>query len=265
MPDVIQSDLNAVNKLFGGWYRGSIINIFGAYLSGKTLLTLQEACYLTSRLGGDIALFDVDGSADVFVAEWQPVFEMRYGKIGKIHIVPSFNIKHPTQKYLKFDLKLFEHFGVKARVELSEGGKAAFIAYGICESTIDALYRAGVRVFIVDSFSQLHKDAFPSMSSFGERARAEDMLYSLVKMFTAEHPDVFFFLNHHVSINPMTASVDPSGGSAVIQNSKLAMMISKRPKEPIGKLYVYRHPRKPPWSESADIKFTDAGIFDAEG
>jgi intein/homing endonuclease len=585
------------------------MNIFGAYLSGKTLLSLQEVCYLSSQLGGDIALFDVDGSADIFVAEWQPIFEFRYNKIGRIHIVPSFNVKHPAQKYLKFDLKLFEHFGVKARVELSEGGKAAFIAYGVCESLAERLYNSGARYFIVDSFSQMYKDSvpsytsviveteeginvttiedlwneittpamqineremktvsglkcfsptvnqfvevkaitrhwykgklirimarggcvdvtpthsiyvrrpplgskdggssslidarevkvgdkvilgnyahltrgrgspmfvgrkelawlwgfftaegcchygkdgvyyvvlgnkskhliekaqniigneiqgcrtyvrqesdgtyrldfgskriymllkrllyttdgmkrvpecilnapvdvqeeflkgfidgdgcrsvtsnpvsfavtntshvllegilylvkklknlkhrlnyyqstygdavdiwfsdverkrrdevmdireidyegwvydfttatgdfaagigmikvhntFPSVSSFGERARAEDMLYSLVKMFIAEHPDTLFILNHHISINPMTASIDPSGGSAVIQNSKLAMMILKRPKEPIGKLYVYRHPHKPPWSESAEIRFTDAGVLD---
>jgi RecA/RadA recombinase len=264
MVEVVPSDLQAINKLFGGWYQGSIMNIFGPYLAGKTLLTLQEACYLTSKLGGDIALFDVDGGANVFVSEWLPIFELRYGKIGKTHVIPSFNVKHPAQKYLKFDLKLFEHFGVKARVEISEGGKAAFIAYGICDPLIEELYRKGARIFIIDSFSQLHKDAFPSMSSFGERARAEDMLYSLIKMFIAEHPDVFIFLNHHVSINPVTASVDPSGGSAVIQNSKLAMMISKKPRELEGKLFVYRHPHKPPWSESAPIRFTNAGVFDGE-
>jgi hypothetical protein len=262
MPEIISSDLNAVNKVLGGWYRGSIINIFGPYLSGKTLLTLQEACFLTSKYDGDTVLFDVDGSADVFVAEWKPVFEMRYGKIGKIHIVPSFNVKLQTQKYLKFDLKLFEHFGVKSRVEMSEGGKAAFIAYGICESTVEKLYKSGARIFIIDSFSQLHKDAFPSTASFGERARAEDMLYSLIKMFIAEHPDVFVFLNHHISVNPITASIEPSGGGAVIQNSKLALMLTKKSKEPEGKLYVYRHPRKPPWSESAQIRFDDGGIWD---
>jgi hypothetical protein len=259
---VVESDLQAINKLFGGWIQGSIMNIFGAYLAGKTLLTLQEACYLSSKLGVDVAIFDVDGGAEVFVREWRPVFELRYGKIGNIHVIPSFNVKHPAQKYLKFDLKLFEHFGVKARVDISEGGKGEFIAYGVCNPLIEKLYNDGVRIFIIDSFSQLHKDAFPSMSSFGERARAEDMLYSLVKMFIAEHPDVFFFLNHHVSVNPMTASVDPSGGAAVIQNSKFAMMLSKKPRENIGKLYVYRHPRKPPWSESADVKFTDAGVSD---
>jgi len=259
---IVESDLQAINKLFGGWYLGSIMNLFGAYLSGKTLLTLQESCYLSSKLGGDIVIFDVDGGADVFVKEWRPAFELRYGKIGNIYVVPSFNLKRSAQKYLKLDLRLFEHFGVKARVEISEGGKGAFVAHGVCDSLVEKLYHDGARYFIVDSFSQLHKDAFPSMSSFGERARAEDMLYSLIKMFIAEHPDTIFFLNHHVSVNPMTSSVEPSGGSAVIQNSKFAMMLSKKPRENIGKLYVYRHPRKPPWSESADVKFTDAGVFD---
>jgi RecA/RadA recombinase len=261
--EVVESDLKAINRTLGGLYRGTIMNLFGPYLSGKTLLTLQESCYLSSKLGGDIVVFDVDGSAEVFLREWTPVFEVRYGKVGRVQAVPSFNLKHPAQKHLKVDLKLFEHFGVRARVEFSEGGRASFIAYGICESTAESLYRSGARYFIVDSFSQMHKDAFPGSASFGERARAEDMLYSLLKMFVAEHPDAFLFLNHHVSINPLTASVEPSGGGSVIQNSKLALMLSKKLKEPTGKIYVYRHPRKPPWSESAEIKFTDAGIFDA--
>jgi RecA/RadA recombinase len=259
---VVESDLAAINKLFGGWHIGSVMNVFGAYLSGKTLLTLQEACYLSSKLGGDVVLLDVDGSADVFVAEWQPVFELRYGKVGRVHVVPSYNAKHQAQKHLKLDLRVFEHFGVKARVELSEGGKAQFVAYGICEPTIEKLYKAGARYFIIDSFSQVMRETFPGVQSFGERARAEDMLYSLVKMFLAEHPDTTFFLNHHISVSPLTASIEPFGGSAIIQNSKLAVMLSKKPKEPLGKLYVYRHPRKPPWSESADIKFTDAGVYD---
>jgi len=263
--DVVPSDLNAVNRLIGGWYRGTITNLFGAYLSGKTLLTLQECCYLSSRLGGDIAIFDVDSGADIFVREWEPVFRLRYGdKVGKIHIIPSFNIKIPAQKYLKFELRLLEHFGVKSRVELSEGGKAAFIAYSICDSTAEKLYQQGVRYFIIDSFSQLYKDTFPSTASFGERARAEDMLYGLIKMFCAEHPDIFIFLNHHVSVNPITSSVDPSGGSAVIQNSKLALYLGKKLREPRGKLVIYRHPRKPPWSEEAWIRYDDCGVWDAD-
>jgi hypothetical protein len=239
------------------------MNVFGAYLSGKTLLTLQEACYLSSVLGGDIAVFDVDGSADIFVREWKPVFEMRYGKPLVIHVVPSVNATHPAQKYLKIDLKIFEHFGVRARVDLSEGGKAQFVAYGICEPAIESLYKAGARYFIIDSFSQVMREAFPGVQSFGERARAEDMLYGLIKMFIASHPDTLFLLNHHISVNPMTSSIEPFGGSAVIQNSKLAMMLSKKPKEPLGRIYVYRHPRKPPWSEFSEIKYTDAGVFDA--
>jgi len=262
----VESDLKAINDLIGGWYSGHIVNLFGAFMSGKTLLTLQEACYISNKLNCDIALFDVDGSADMFVQEWLPIFEMRYGKIGKVHIVPSFNIKHPAHKYLKFSLRLFEYFGVRAKVELSEGGKAAFIAYGITGDTplIEKLYTQGCRVFIIDSFSQLHKDAFPSTASFGERARMEDMLYSLVKMFLAEHPDTFFFLNHHISVNPLTSSIEPSGGSAVIQNSKLALMLSKKPKESVGRIYIYRHPRKQPWSQFAEVVFTDAGVFDYE-
>jgi len=260
---VVESDLKGINRLFGGWYLGTIMNVFGAYLSGKTLLTLQEACYLSSRLGGDIALLDVDGAADIFVREWRPVFEMRYGKIGNIYVVPSTNATHPAQKYLKIDLKVFEHFGVRARVEFSEGGKGEFKAYGICEPTVESLYRSGVRYFIIDSFSQVMREAFPGVQSFGERARAEDMLYGLIKMFMASHPDVLFFVNHHISVNPMTSSINPFGGSAIIQNSKLAMMLSKKPKESEGRIYVYRHPRKPPWSEYCDIRYTDAGVFDA--
>jgi hypothetical protein len=262
MTEIVQSSLSAINKLLGGWYKGTVVNIFGAYLSGKTLLTLQESLYLSSKLGGDVVLLDVDGSGDVFVKEWLPTFQMRFDKIGNVHIVSSYNAQYPAQKYFKFELRMFEHFGVRARVEMTEGGKAEFVAHGICEPTLERLYNIGARYFIVDSFSQIFRETFPGVQSFGERARAEDMLYSLIKMFIAKHPDIFFFLNHHISVNPITSSIEPFGGSAIIQNSKLALMLSKKPKETIGKLYVYRHPKKMPWSEYAEVKFTDAGIFD---
>ena len=195
---IIPSDLKAINDLIRGFIPGVIYNFVGAKMAGKSLLTLQEACYLSSKLGGDIVIFDVDGAAEVFVAEWEEAFRLRYGDFGKIHIIPSYNRQMPARTKLKFHLTLFEHFGVKARVELSEGGKAAFIAYGIGTNKADELYKAGARYFIIDSFSQMFKDTFPGTQSFGERGRAEDMLYCMMKTFLAEHPGSFMLVNHHV-------------------------------------------------------------------
>ena len=259
----VRVDLEAINKLLGGLYPGEVLNIFGPYLSGKTLLTTQLSYYLMQEFGKAV-LIDIDGGGRIFVNSWDPIFRKRYPKAGEMKVVTAFNKKHQAQKKLKIDLTIFELFGVKAYVELSEGGKGQFTAYGICDSLVEKLAKEGYKVFIIDSFSQIFKDSFPGVQSFGERARAEDMLFSLVKMFLQDNPDSFFFLNHHVSVNPMTQHMEPAGGSAVVQNSKLGIMIAKRIKEDRGRIFVYRHPTKPPWSEYADIVYTEAGIFDAE-
>jgi hypothetical protein len=206
---------------------------------------------------------DIDGGGKLFVDSWDPIFGKRYPKSGGVEVIEAYNKKHQAQKRLKIDLTIFELFGVKAYVELSEGGKGQFVAYGICDSKVDKLAKEGVRVFIIDSFSQIFKDSFVGVQSFGERARAEDMLYSLIKMFLQEYPNTIFFLNHHVSVNPILHSMEPAGGSAVVQNSKLGIILTKQ-KDNMGKIFVYRHPTKPPWSESAEVMFSEGGIFDAK-
>jgi len=51
----MKSDLNALNTVLpSGLVSGTIINILGRYMSGKTLLSLQESFYVCSQEGGNI-------------------------------------------------------------------------------------------------------------------------------------------------------------------------------------------------------------------
>ena len=242
---------------------GYPINLFGRTLSGKTLLSLQSAFEYASKTRGEILIFDVDGGAGLFIKQWQPIFEQIYNYTCKVHVLPAWNTKivSPNQKYVKFQCRIFDYFGINARAEISGSGKSAFVPAGICEDKVKKYLEGGVKALIVDSFSQIFKDAFVGTQSFGERARAEDFLFSLIKTVGEEHPDVYIILNHHQSANPMTGQVNIAGGSAVIQNSKLAFYLDHYERKEDGKLWIYRYPNIVPWSKHIPIVYTDKGII----
>ena len=156
----MKSDLNALNTVLpSGLVPGTIINILGRYMSGKTLLSLQESFYVCSQEGGNILVLDVDGGINVFLAEWEKVFKTRYDANDvKVFVLPSYNVQRfdPRQKVPYFDLPIYKHFGVKAQVNMSHNGKANFTAYAPCENTVETMIEKNkVRCVIVDSFSQV--------------------------------------------------------------------------------------------------------------
>lgn len=263
------SSLKAIDTILPhGLLPKTPINFFGKYMSGKTLLTLQEACFICRKEngGGNILLFDVDGGADLFVSEWKTVFEQRFGFEGEIFILPSFNTQRydPRQKFPYFDLNIYEYFGIKAQVDLSAKGKANFTPHHPCKSKVDDyIQNKNVKVLIIDSFSQIYKDVFLGIESFGDRARAEDFLYGLIKTVALKFPHVYLFLNHHSSVNPITNQVGITGGNSVLQNSKMAIYITKpREKESFGEIHLYRYPNVPPWFKFSAIEYSDLGIVD---
>jgi archaellum biogenesis ATPase FlaH len=264
----MKSDLNALNTVLpSGLVPGIIINILGRYMSGKTLLSLQESFYVCSQEGGNILFLDVDGSINVFLAVWESVFKTRYDANDiKVFVLPSYNVQRfdSRQKLPYFDLPIYKHFGVKAQVNMSHNGKANFTAYAPCENTVETMIEKNkVRCVIVDSFSQIFKDLFVGTESFGERARAEDFLFGLIKASMLNHGDVYWFVNHHNSVNPITSEVRISGGGSVLHNSKVAVYINKpSDRTPEGELYTYRYPNIPPFGRVAKIGYTEAGIVD---
>ena len=243
---------------------GYPINLFGKTLSGKTLLSFQSASEYLSKVKGNMLFFDVDGGADIFLKHWQPIFEQLFNVNYKVFVLPSWNEKivAPNQKYVKFRGRIFEYFGVETKIEISKSGKTTFVPSGICEDKVKYyVEQQNIKAIIIDSFSQIFKDAFMGTQSFGERARAEDFLYSLIKTVGKQYPDILIILNHHQSANPITGQVNIAGGSAVIQNSKLAFYIEHFEKEDTGKLWVYRYPNIKPWDKNIPIRFTNKGIF----
>lgn len=269
----LRSSLNAVNMIMpSGYLTGIPYNFFGKYMAGKSLLTLQEAVYLCSQISkgkekANVLVFDVDGGYDLFLREWGEVFSARWDYGGQIYVVPAYNVQRfsQTQKHPYFDLPIYEYFGVKSQVTLSQKGKANFSAYEPCTGIVsDYVTKKDVRVIVVDSFSQIFKDVFQGTESFGERARAEDFLFGLIKSFMLKHRNVYTFLNHHQSVNPITGETKIAGGSSVLQNSKVALFLSKNDeKQPVGEIWLYRYPNVPPFSRHAQIAYSELGIVDA--
>jgi len=94
---VLKSDLEPINRAIGGLYSKYPINVAGKYLAGKTLLTLQEGVYICSQLkekgdkNASILILDSDGGGELFVANWLPVFEKRYGTEADVYVLPAWN------------------------------------------------------------------------------------------------------------------------------------------------------------------------------
>lgn len=258
---LLKSDLEAVNKLIGGWPSGIPVNLFGAFMSGKTLLTLQEAYYIVSQRGGEITILDGDGGADVFWNQWKDVFTLKYGVEPKVNIIPSGNemmFLGASQKVPYMKMRIFEAFGVNARVKMGE--KCEFEAVGISKPQIPD----NTTVLVIDSFSQPMKDCFHGVQSFGGRAGAENMLFGLIKSWLFDHPDSFCFVNCHQSANPLTGEVTIAGGSPVIQNSKVSLYLDKIKGKSYAKLWVFRYPNVEPWSKYEWLRYSDLGVSDSQ-
>ncbi|MEM3857586.1 MAG: hypothetical protein QXO47_10640 [Thermoproteota archaeon] len=265
LAQAVKSDLKSLNIVLpSGLVSGIPINFLGRYMSGKTLLALQQSYYICTKFGGSILFLDVDGGGTVFLSEWQPTLQKRYGNV-KVECLAAYNVQRfdPRQKLPYFDLQIYQLFGVKSQVNMSGKGKANFTAYSPLESVIRKKLASGARCVIVDSFSQVFKDLFVGTESFGERARAEDFLFGLLRAHMLEYPDSFWFLNHHNSVNPMSGEVRISGGSSVLHNSKVAVYINKpSDRAAEGELWTYRYPNIAPFGRSAKIVYTEAGIID---
>ena len=262
---VLKSDLEAINNAIGGLYSKYPINVAGKYLAGKTLLTLQEGVYICSQLkekgdeNASVLILDSDGGGELFVANWLPIFERRYGTEVDVYVLPAWNERREEQKKLAaFNMRVFSYFGIKAKVKISVNGKAEFIPHGVetKPKIEEMIVKNGVRVVIVDSFSQIFKEPFPGNQSLGARARAEDMLYALIKETGLKHPNVFFFLNHHLSVNPNRGTLDLTGGASVIQNSKLTIALIKRggALKNFVEVQTYRHARKEVWEHAGWLR-----------
>jgi hypothetical protein len=260
----LPSSVSGVNQVLPSGYLPSIpYNFFGKYLSGKSLLTLQESTWICSQTGGNVLILDVDGGYELFLREWLPILQARFDFTGNVHVLPCFNTQRfdPRQKVPYFDLPVFGMFGVKSQVSMSKNGKADFSSYAPCASLVeDYINRKGVKVVVIDSYSQIFKDVFQGMEAFGERARAEDFLFSLVKGVCYRHK-VFVFLNHHHSVNPISNDIKIAGGQSVLQNCKVALYLSKQSeKENKGTIWVYRYPNVVPFSRQGSFEFSDIGI-----
>jgi len=190
------------------------------------------------------------------------VLPFGYAEVGTeadVYVLPAWNERKEEQRKLPaFNMRVFYYFGIKAKVKISQNGKAEFIPFGVetKPKIEEMIVKNGVRVVIIDSFSQIFKEPFPGNQSLGARARAEDMLYALIKETGLKHPNVFFFLNHHLSINPNRGTLDLTGGASVIQNSKLTIALIKRggALRNFVEVQTYRHARKEVWEHAGWLR-----------
>lgn len=269
-------DLIGINGLFADQEPlppYSIINFCSKPLTGKSLLALQTAWWIVHERKGSIIYMDIDGSGDNFIQAWRDIFNLRYEFNPldvTIHYLPMFARRGAKDdgrvKNIYFDLPILEWFGIKARIKVSEEGKATFHPEVQIKSQISKYPDA--RVIIIDSFSALTK-LFSGTASFDGRARLTDWLYNelrdLALVRKDEGKEIYFLVNHHVSINPQLGIQKIAGGSEVIHNSKYAYMLDKirlKGKTDYCRFYVYRYPNIPEFSKFCYLKYSEMGFID---
>jgi len=249
------------------------ISIFGRPLTGKTVFSLQTAWWIISQRGGSVLYCDIDGGGDLMLRVWKPIFDARFGFTDpdavQVHYLPMMAVRQYPKgnvKHIYLDLPIFALFGIRARVEVSEGGKATYVPEGVCKAEI--LNYPDARVLIIDTWSELTKRCFTGMASFEGRARATSQLYGELRNFALkrqqEKNEIFIFILHHASIHPQTGKISISGGSEVLHNSKYAYMIEKIPayQGKYGRFYVYRYPNIAEFSKFAYFGYQDMGLVD---
>jgi hypothetical protein len=248
------------------------INLFGKYLSGKTVFTLQTAWWIVSQKGGAILYIDLDGGGDLLIQAWKPVFDARFNcdpeqvKIYYESAVVTKEYPRGNVKNIYLELPLFRLFGIEARVQTSRGGKATYVPEEVCKAKI--LDYKDVRVLIIDTWSELTKRCFVGMQSFEGRARATSQLYGELRNYALKrkesNDEVYIFVLHHASVHPQTGKISIAGGSEVLHNSKFAYMLEKIPAYggKYGRFWVFRYPTIPEFGKFAYYGYCDMGMVD---
>lgn len=223
----IKTDLRAVSELIGAYNNRAIHALCAMSQSGKTTLTLQLLYEFSHKTGKNVLLYDTEGGADEFVAQWDKVFREHYPNAKKVLVRVCRNWK---------DI-LLDH-GRRAIVKVSDNGK-----YGVTVvpnqimkdkavvdkfPMMDFVEENNIGMIVYDSFTMPFKDFGASQENFPARNSAQSALTS--SMFDLiDRKQVILWTNHHVSKNPADqyAVEQMTGGSALQYACKVIVYMKK--------------------------------------
>ncbi|MHA1333238.1 MAG: AAA family ATPase [Candidatus Odinarchaeia archaeon] len=259
---LVKSSLEAVNKMIGGYPTKIPVGLYGRTMVGKTIFAIQEATKIASELGGNVLYIGTEGGEELFINEWLPSFNERFGCNVKFSLLQARNI-----------VSLLRLHGFE--IELRITGKIDVRLLGQCENVINKVISnnsKNIKVVVYDSITNPLKTAFPSERiNYPARASALNMLMNSIHDIAINN-DVAVLMIHHASFDPTLTKGQAGGvlrpriasGDAITYNTKILLCLIQTSTKitNLRKIYLVRYFNKPEWSESAFVEIRDDGFWD---
>lgn len=291
------SSLEVLNEMFDG-YAYSAGEVFGIYAPpgyGKTLFSIQEAVWLTSK-GYNVLYIETEGSGEEMLNRWAPIFAERFdGDLDKLYF-ESRRTLETLAMYLGFELKFMtksvdeddlvgsveqltledvQEDGSKKRKKRKSGkkvektGKIEVMYHPLDVSLIEQdIERYHIDFIILDSLSMPIRATFPpDQQNNPSKAFVEArILQKLIEL--QERYNVGVLVVMHASMNPARpyeSAINFRGGLSVRHAVKRIIYIGKRDArgfDDYRKFWLVRSANAKPWSKVGVAKITDIGYVD---
>jgi len=263
--EMVKSDLEAINSLWGGIPLKLPCAFYGPTRAGKTLLTLQESFNIVKQKGGNILVVRSEASFDTVAMYWVPKFSEKFEVKPKILVVSA-----PDAVSM---MKLHGDI-VDIRLQKATGGKGKLV-FDIIESTESQISKLikenNVRVLIYDSLTAPIHRSFPAKrENFGARADCIKRLAYHMTLICDEY-DVAIITTHHESIDPTNPYIKPKMATQgtlgyefgfIMYIEKMESVSLARKGYEARKLWVVRAPHKPEWGDNALVLLGPEGFRD---
>ena len=259
------SSLNIVNNLFDDYAYGSnqITALYGKPSIGKTLLSIQEAVYLSTKKF-NILFIDTEGSLIPMFRKWIPIFENRFGKRkGKIFIESKKTIEN-LMAYIGYEVVLEYKMANKKQKK----GKLEFKVLRSIDNELEAIIKKNKIDFIIlDSLTSPLRSFTKEQQNLPSRSDAiAFILRELIRL--QEKYNLGILITHHASFNPADkyqTMADVAGGVVVQYYSKRLIYIDKREAKDYAnyrRFWLVRGENSPKWSKAGVALIDGDGYHD---
>ena len=292
------SSLEVLNEMFNGkaYSAGEIFGIYAPPGYGKTLFSIQEGVFLTSK-GYNVLYIETEGSGEEMISEWAPILAERFnGDLNKFYFESRRTLETLAQ-YLGFEVKFVTKTADEEEIssatsqltledaeeegeakkkkrkrrskKVDKAGKIEVMYKPLDVSLIEKdIEKYRIDFIILDSLSMPIRAAFPpDQQNNPSKAFVEArILQKFIEL--QEKYNVGVLVVMHASMNPARpyeSAINFRGGLSVRHAVKRVVYLGKRDAkefEDYRKFWLVRAAHAKPWSKVGVAKLTDVGYVD---
>jgi len=259
--NLIESNLDGLNSLVGGYDKKNRMSIYSKPMVGKTLFLLQEAFWIAKTTGKKVLFIDTEGDKDLFMNVWSSRFEKRFGIKRDRIVVKEVRDINP----------IMEFHGVTIKVNISKKG-SKLTANKIKEIEIEnselskLIGKRKIGTVIYDSITASFKEFGTGTPNLPARSDVMGFLYNRIDKII-DKKKVMVITSHHLSSNPADPFSEErmKGGDSIYYYSKVILQLKEfggRGLKDYRMLILIRYPDKPKFSDVTYLRYCDEGVFD---